>query len=103
MAAKKDPATVSLDSIKGQERAARMVVRANYLENRCHGWVAMAEASAIRWILARLENLEARIRAPKISQAQAAAIIEAWREQGQKLDDGRPVLDGMPLDDLGIR
>jgi hypothetical protein len=114
---KNDPSTVALDSPKGQDRAGRIRTRIHYLKQpNVRGWETKAEASALRWALARLEHLETR--KPTISQAQAVAIIEAWIEAGSTKAampvvshagdtgvyvDGRPVLNGLDLEGLGIR
>jgi hypothetical protein len=99
MSTKPDPATVSAESPKGRERIARIHTRIDFL-GTCDGYIAKAEASALRWALARLDFLENR--APKISQAAAADIIEAWRVDSVEDHNGRPVLDGLDLDALGI-
>jgi hypothetical protein len=95
-----DHAHTSLGSPKGIERASRIRTRIAYLDT-CDGHVALAEISALRWVLARLTYLEAR--KPKITQAQAVAIIEAWRIDAVEDHNGRPVLDGLDLDQLGIQ
>jgi len=102
MTKKPDPATVAYDSKKGAERSARIEARIETL-GTYKGWAANAEASALRWALARLEFVEAKLASePRISQARAAAIIEAWLVDGARNHDGRPVLDGLDLDGLGI-
>jgi hypothetical protein len=99
----KDPTPPALDSKKGQDRAARIRLRADYLDEKVTGYMAKAESSALRWVLARLEHVEAKLkREPTISQARAAKIIDAWLVDGVRDHNGRPVLDGLDFDDLGI-
>lgn len=103
-----DDASTPLASPKGKERADRLRARIVILMGY-RGWQPKAEASALRWILARIEHVERRLEAPaKISQAQAVAIIEAWRSHdtaggGRRDSTGRAVLDGLDLEELGIR
>lgn len=102
--AKPDPSTVSLGSPKGQQRAARIQSRIDYLSGpNVGGWEANALRSALVWALARLGHLESR--KPRISQAQAVAIIRAWQDAGMRttLDGDEPVLDALDLEQLGIR
>lgn len=104
MTAKPDPATVPLDSPKGTERAGRLQARIDYLLGpSVVGYVAKAEASALKWVLARLRRLEDERLQQRISQARAAEIIQAWRDAGETTDlDGRVVLDRLDLDRLRI-
>lgn len=96
---------VPLDSPKGQERANRIRARLGYLEHRTTGWEAKAEASAHRWALERITELEAELARQRstITQAQAVAIIDAWREAGEQVLIADPVLDGLDLEGLAIR
>lgn len=102
MTTKKDPATVSLASKKGLERADRLRARARYLRENATGYIARGEESAISWVLARLAKLEAERERPPITQARAVEIIEAWSVDEVRDHNGRPVLDGLDLDELGI-
>lgn len=49
---------VPLGSPKGQERLDTILARAQYCTHRCHGAKAEAEASALRWVVERLEMVE---------------------------------------------
>ena len=107
---------VALASTKGQERAERIRTRIRYLEQpNVRGWQTKAEASAHRWVLARLEHcerlfdeiaaaVETAKAKPRLTQAQAVAIIIAYENANRPIGiDGRPVLDGLDLEGLGIR
>lgn len=59
--APKPPEPVPFDSTKGLDRRARIERRISYLERSCAGWVAKAEASALRWALALLGELSRRV------------------------------------------
>ena len=59
--APKPPEPVPFDSTKGLDRRSRIERRISYLERSCAGWVARAEASALRWALALLGDLSRRV------------------------------------------